>query len=108
MPWSIWASVPKNTRPRDSANSTTVNRSDAIGARVFFSADQAVSGRRSRGVGPEGGRADRMPVEGSAVLLMVGSCAVVEPDGINKCLEGGFLLADQFGRAGHLEEPRLA
>src|SRR5947207_540141 len=108
---SIWASVPKNTSRIEKANSTTVRRSDAstVNALRHGLGGLLAGSTLAAGAGGVAVVAVLLPV-GAAVWIelfaICGSLVLHEPDGAKeRLLESGLLLADQFDRPLHLEEP---
>src|SRR5215469_10293429 len=107
MPASIWARVPQKTSSMLRTNSTTVSRSEASGVRTRLSRGKRSGWRRggASGGGSGGATAGAGGVAWIEVLLIGGSCASGEADGLDERLEGGFLFLQQLGRPLHREGP---
>src|SRR5262245_52994141 len=104
-PPSICARVPKKISKRAKTNRTTVKRREARTHRALFRRERLRG--RGAGAGP-GGTEDGGAALGAVwteVSLIGGSSASVELHGLDERREGRLLLADEAGRALHLEEP---
>src|SRR5438105_2784389 len=86
--------------------STTVRRNEAATDRHFLTGPTFLA-TVVRGVGA-GLAAVMLADDRAAVLLMVASWALGKRHGPDKAFERGLLLAYQFRRPNHLEEPGLA